>query len=282
MGIGRIDFRPNRYYTVISKQFSLRVAAGKSRSRGVIMARLKLFFLGPFQATLDGRPVLGFESNKVRALLAYLAVEAARPHARETVAALLWPDHHNHAALNSLRSALANLRGVIDDRLADPPFLFITRDTLQFNAAADCGVDVAQLESVANRSITQLEALVQNNGEFLEGFSLPDSAPFEEWLQARREQFRRATHHALERLARHYEDSGMFDQAIDCAHRQLELEAWDEATHRRLMRLLARTDRRSQALLQYEACRRALHEELDVAPSHETTALYERIRDETL
>ena len=164
MGIGRIDFRPNRYYTVISKQFSLRVAAGKSRSRGVIMARLMLFFLGPFQATLDGRPVLGFESNKVRALLAYLAVEAARPHARETVAALLWPDHHNH----------------------------------------------------------------------------------------------------------------------DCAHRQLELEAWDEATHRRLIRLLARTDRRGQALLQYEACRRVLHEELDVAPSHETTALYERIRDETL
>lgn len=206
------------------------------------MARLKLFFLGPFQATLDGRPLLGFESNKVRALLAYLAVESARPHARESVAALLWPDHHNHAALNSLRSALANLRGVIDDRLADPPFLFITRDILQFNPAADCELDVAQLEGVASRPIAQLEALVQNDGEFLEGFSLPDSAPFEEWLHARHEQFRRATHHALERLARHYEDSGMIDRAIDCVRRQLELEAWDEGAHRRLMRLLARTN----------------------------------------
>ena len=47
------------------------------------MARLKLIFLGPFQATLDGRPILGFESNKVRALLAYLAVEWSRPHARD-------------------------------------------------------------------------------------------------------------------------------------------------------------------------------------------------------
>lgn len=109
------------------------------------MARLSLSFLGPFQARLDGRLVAGFESNKVRALLAYLAVESARPHARELVAALLWPDHHNHSALNSLRSALANLRGVIGDRYADPPFLLITRDTVQFNPAADYHLDVAAL-----------------------------------------------------------------------------------------------------------------------------------------
>jgi DNA-binding SARP family transcriptional activator len=246
------------------------------------MARLKLFFLGPFQATLDGRPLLGFESNKVRALLAYLAVESARPHARETVAALLWPDHHNHSAVNSLRSALANLRGVINDRLADPPFLFITRETLQFNPTADCELDVAQLEGIETRSAGQLEAMVESKGEFLEGFSLPDSEPFEEWLLARREQFRRATHDALGRLARYDEDNGMIDRAIDCVRRQLELEAWDEGAHRRLMRLLARTDRRSQALQQYEACRRALLAELGVEPSQETKALYLQIRDETL
>lgn len=246
------------------------------------MARLKLIFLGPFQATLDGRPILGFESNKVRALLAYLAVESSRPHARETVAALLWPDHTNHSAINSLRSALANLRGVIDDRLAAPPFLFITRATLQFNPAADCELDVAQLDGVANHSITALDALVENRGEFLEGFSLPDSAPFEEWLQARREQYRRASYHALERLANYYEGSGMLDRAIDYVRRQLELDAWDEAAHRRVMLLLARSDRRSQALLQYEACRHALMAELGVEPSQETKGLYGRIRDETL
>ena len=42
------------------------------------MARLSLFLLGPFQATLDGEPVSGFLSNKVRALLAYPAVEAGQ------------------------------------------------------------------------------------------------------------------------------------------------------------------------------------------------------------
>ena len=46
------------------------------------MKRLQIHLLGAFQAALDARPVSGFESNKVRALLAYLAVEAHRPHSR--------------------------------------------------------------------------------------------------------------------------------------------------------------------------------------------------------
>ena len=53
------------------------------------MARLSLSVLGPFQAALDGEPITDFESDKVRALLAYLAVESERPHRRETLAGLL-------------------------------------------------------------------------------------------------------------------------------------------------------------------------------------------------
>ena len=40
------------------------------------MARLSIRLLGPFQAALDEQSVTAFESDKVRALLAYLAVES--------------------------------------------------------------------------------------------------------------------------------------------------------------------------------------------------------------
>ena len=50
------------------------------------MAHLSLSLLGPFQVALAGESVTSFESNKVRALLVYLAVESARPHPRE-----VWP-----------------------------------------------------------------------------------------------------------------------------------------------------------------------------------------------
>ena len=67
------------------------------------MARLSLSCLGPFQVTLDGQAVTGFKSAKVRALLAYLAVEAGRSHRREVLAGLLWPEWPDRDALSSLR-----------------------------------------------------------------------------------------------------------------------------------------------------------------------------------
>ena len=73
------------------------------------MAHLSLSCLGPFHVMLDGQPVTGFKSNKVRGLLAYLAVESERPHHREVLAGLLWPDWPDSEALSNLRYALSNL-----------------------------------------------------------------------------------------------------------------------------------------------------------------------------
>jgi DNA-binding SARP family transcriptional activator len=105
------------------------------------MARLTISCLGPFQATLDGKPITDFKSTKVRALLAYLAVESNRPHPCEVLAALLWPDWLDRDALSNLRYALSDLRRAIGDRTAQPPFMLVTRETLQLDTQSDCSVD---------------------------------------------------------------------------------------------------------------------------------------------
>ena len=74
------------------------------------VSRLEIHLLGPLRVSLDGEPVTGFVSDKVRALLAYLAVEADQPHRREKLVGLLWPHRPEQAARGSLRTALANLR----------------------------------------------------------------------------------------------------------------------------------------------------------------------------
>ena len=62
------------------------------------MARLSLALLGSLRITLGGQPVSGFVYNKARALLVYLAIEADRPHQRDALVGLLWPELPDDAA----------------------------------------------------------------------------------------------------------------------------------------------------------------------------------------
>ena len=75
-------------------------------SGGSEMHRLSIRLLGSFQVMRDGKTAVGFDSDKVRALLAYLVVEAACPHRREVLAGLLWPEWPDRSARTSLRRAL--------------------------------------------------------------------------------------------------------------------------------------------------------------------------------
>lgn len=74
------------------------------------MVSLEIRLLGPPQVTLNGEPVTSMRSDKVLALLSYLAVESERLHRREKLAGLLWPDYPESSARSSLRRALADLR----------------------------------------------------------------------------------------------------------------------------------------------------------------------------
>ncbi|RPJ26632.1 MAG: SARP family transcriptional regulator, partial [Planctomycetaceae bacterium] len=123
------------------------------------MPHLALALLGPFQATLNGQPVTGLNSDRLRALLAYLAVERGHEHPRQLVASLLWPELPDREALNVLRSALSNLHRALSDRGAPSPFVLGTRATLEFNAASDHWLDVAEFERLASRDLTGLRDL---------------------------------------------------------------------------------------------------------------------------
>lgn len=252
------------------------------------MARLAIRCLGPFQVTLEGQPVTEFKSKQVRALLAYLAVEADRPHAREVLAGLLWPEWTQREALGNLRYALSDLRRAIGDREADPPYLLISREALQVNVESDQWVDAAEFDALTGPLLAPrreggwsregLErAVALYRGRFLEGFT-SESAALEEWALMTGERLGRGMMAALEALAAEGEAAGDYGRAEHYARRQLELEPWAEEAHRQLMRALALGGKRAAALAAYESCVQSLAEALAVAPSAETEALCQDIR----
>jgi DNA-binding SARP family transcriptional activator len=261
------------------------------------MSHLALHLFGGFRAELDGRPLTAFRTDKNRALLAYMALECGRPHRREALAALLWPDHPEAVAHNSLRQALYQLRRLIPQGSETEPTLLITSKRVQFNPASEHWIDVLEFKSrlsachshhLAGMSLCAacLEslqcAIALYQGELLDGFTLPRCTQFTDWQILTQE----ACHHrvlaALSLLSDHFETHHAYEQLIACTQRKIELEPWRESAYRRQMWGLAKSGQRERAMGQYEALREVLQRELKLPPTEQTRQLYEQIRNSHL
>src|SRR5215213_7295082 len=108
------------------------------------MRRITIRLLGPFEVTIDDAPVTTFAYAKVRALLAYLAVERQHPHPRAELATLLWPDQSEQTARASLSQALTTLRNALDDKGADRPLPLADAQRVQLDPDSAIELDVTQ------------------------------------------------------------------------------------------------------------------------------------------
>lgn len=262
-----------------------------------IMARLSISLLGCFDVLLEGKRVTNFEANKARALLAYLVVEANRPHHRASLAALLWPDYPAAKARNNLRQTLYRVRHALAEVDVVPPHLFVTNRDIQFNNASDYWLDAdefrrhtseflhrcSQSRIPSDAHLKELEATINlYQGDFLAGLHVANAPQFEGWLLSYQESFHHLALEVLTKLAEIFELRQKFAKALHYSKRAIELEPWFETSHRQLIRLLALSGQRHAALRQFEECRRILAQELGVEPTQETTRLLECVRDGTL
>lgn len=244
--------------------------------------RLELSFLGGFDIRLDGSPLATNAYSKMRALLAYLAMEQHAGHHREVLAELLWSDSRPATARGNLRRTLSDLRRMLESPAGMPLFAV---DSQSIRFIADSVVDAGEFNrplplSGDDMSLDQEERIAAlYRGEFLAGFSLPDCPNFESWLQGWRETLHRRALALLERLSNAHEQQAAYDKALQFAQRQTELAPWDEPAHRRVMRLYALNGQTAAALAQYETCRRCMKDGLGALPSDETSELAQRIRN---
>ena len=255
------------------------------------MASLDISLLGTLQLTRDGHAVKERAYAKALALLAWLAVESDRPHQRALLATLFWPDQSDEHARHSLRQALSTLRRVIGGA-DDMSCLTVTRDAVAFDLDGDASVDVidyrqlldacdrhphARLERCAPCIQRLQRAVALYRGDLLQGFSLPDSIEFDDWVQIWRERLRQQAVDAHAAIATWHEERGALDDASDELRRLLALDPLAEPAHRRLISLLMQAGRRAEGLAQYERLRQILDEELGVEPEPETEALHARL-----
>lgn len=223
------------------------------------LTRLQLVAIGPPTARLDDAPApVEVLWRKNFALLIYLALSPGFSRSRGHLMALLWPERNSDKARHSLNEALHRLRSCLG------PSRLVT-----------AGESVALSDQ--NLIVDAWQAEFDQKGEFLEGFSLDDSQPFDEWVEAERRHRRLTALSTLVQRASQLMDQGNTAAAVVVARTARERDPLNEAAIRVLMEGLALVGDHGGALDQLRDYRQRMAE-VGETPPPALTALAERIR----
>ena len=98
-----------------------------------------------------------------------------------------------------------------------------------------------------------------------------------EWVIINRENFHRKFIQAASNLVNLLMKEKQFQKAITAIQRILEIDHCSESAHRSAMVAYAELGDRAGVVRQYEKCKKALMEELSVAPSSQTVEIYQSL-----
>jgi DNA-binding SARP family transcriptional activator len=245
---------------------------------------LDLKFLGTPVVTWQDRP-LKFATRKALALLAYLVVEPG-VHARDHLAALIYPESETRLAYAGLRNTLARLREALHEQ-AEP--LRLERDSIGFNFATAYTLDldrvsaaVAALQAgtpATETTLAQLQGATRDaRGPFLDGLTLPEAPEFDNWTAMQRAAWQRRLDLIYDHLSQQQLNAQQLGSAIETVALWINQNRLNENAYRRLMRLHFLKGDRAAALQTYEICRTLLSQELGAAPTPRTLELLAQIR----
>ncbi len=231
----------------------------------------------------DAAPVVHrFRSRQAGALLAFLAFYE-RPHARETLAEMLWPEHDPAKSRNHLRVVLSSLRAELEpDGTARGSVIETDRNFVKLNfelVTTDVREFQSVLENAAQTGDSRAQhALLVRAVELYGGALLPGI--YEEWVVPEAHRLEERFFAALRRVVADLKDDP--HRAIEFARRGASVDPLREECARDLMRLYAATGQPALARRQFHELENSLARTQNAAPSSQTRELLRGIEREAL
>ncbi|MBR1253455.1 AAA family ATPase [Bradyrhizobium sp. AUGA SZCCT0240] len=231
-----------------------------------------LSLLGGFELT-GPLGVVDLPSKKLAGLLAYLACNAPRPQSREKLSALLWGSHFDAQAKQNLRQALFRLRKVLGEDALESDGEVVSLNP----AAVRC--DVGWFEAlVRDGSRDALSAAADlYRGRLIDDVTVGEER-WNEWLTAERERLLELALGAMVGLGEQELAAGRAEQALKAGQRAIVLNDMREDAHRLIVRALAATGRKAEALKHYQDLVALLRRELNTEPDAATRSLVAGLR----
>jgi DNA-binding SARP family transcriptional activator len=239
---------------------------------------IELRILGPVELEdSEGRRLHSVLAHPKRvALLAFLGLpEPGNFRSRASATALLWPDLDEERGRAQLRKAIHHLRVSLGEWR-------IVRRGEEELGLADGAIWCDAWEFQRRiRSGRVSDAMGLYRGDLLHGFHVPECREFDGWLEGERWRLRDVAARGARTLAQESETAGESDAAVSWSRLALALSQDDERRLRDLIGLLDRVGSGSVALREFRGWRDRVLLDLGIAPSPETAALVQRIRDRT-
>lgn len=237
--------------------------------------RLHIRLMGTPEVSAGGMP-LALNQGKSRALLFYLAA-TGQSHTRDHLATLLWSESGQSEAYHSLRSSLYHLRKALQAVQAEE-ILISAGDLLRLDTAS-CRCDVIEFDRLltVGDETSLAQAVALRKGSLLQGFSIPDTPAFDDWVRMENTRINQTSLEAFTRLADLAEEREAWTVAVGHAKQMLQIDSLSETVQQRLIKLYLKQGEIVLALRQYRQFQNQLSQELGIAPSLETRALYEEV-----
>lgn len=248
-------------------------------------APLKIALFGSLTVQIGDRtlPDSVWRSRQEQRLLAILAATRGRVIAAGRLCEWLWPDSDSASASVNLRSAISNLRRVLEpeaDR-ASRRYILTRSGGYAWNRESGAWIDVDEFLTLteplaggqATGSMQQGEADLERAIALYRGDFLEDEQELA-WAAMERERLRARYLDALRRVAEIKLDRGDPMTAAALAGRGIAIAPLAEPLWRILMLAQARSGDTAGALQSYERYRHLLDHELGAAPSPQTQALH--------
>lgn len=239
--------------------------------------------LGGFRIFKAGQPVLLHNVSKTKSLLISLALSKNRHLSRETLLESLWPETATNLASQALSSLIHSLRDLLKDKIGDQSPIIHTDGNYRLNLDAGIGVDMYWFEALAHAGEQQERAgnLIGAIASYQSAINLYEGDLCEirdsQALMVA-ESLRAHYLTLLSRLADYYYDQNELSSCLGYTHQLLVLDPCREDAHRLAMRCYMKQGNRSQALRQYQVCKKILQAEFGTEPEVVSSELYDRIR----
>ena len=254
----------------------------EARERPAILT-VVVHMLGPFSMTLQAAPVK-LPASRGLSLFKYLLLHHKHDIPREVLMDSFWPDADPEAARNNLNVAIHGLRQALRS-ITDLPIIRFEDGTYGLTSSLEIWLDVEEFERCF-KSGQRLEVRNELTAAAIEyeiavdlyrGDLLSDN-PYEDWTVSDRERLQIDYLDTLDHLSRIYFLQERHAACVTLCQLILSRDRCREDIHRRVMQCYSRLGQSPLALRQYQICAEALRVELEVAPTPETTQLFERIR----